>query len=147
MVSIWTINSREEFLLTLRDATKEFYPSTWENTEGSALLGEASLEAARRELEEEVGIGVSESDLLFLSSHREQSIFLDTYCVYRDVEATDLRLQPLETVDAKWVSLKELEEMIQKGEIAGPVAARFYRVKEILLGLMARSPGDFPVGG
>ena len=56
VVSVWTLDSRDNFLLTLRDPAKESYPNTWENTGGSALAGETSRAAAVRELAEETGI-------------------------------------------------------------------------------------------
>ena len=49
-------NSRGEFLITLRDKSKEFFGGYWEFTGGSALAGETSEAAALREAKEETGI-------------------------------------------------------------------------------------------
>ena len=51
VVYIWTVDSRGNILLTLRDSVKESYPDHWENTGGSVLAGETSIHAAVRELE------------------------------------------------------------------------------------------------
>lgn len=56
VVEVWTVNSKGEILLTLRDPKKETYPDKWECTGGSILAGETSKTGAVRELFEEIGI-------------------------------------------------------------------------------------------
>lgn len=124
VVSIWTVNSKNEILLTLRDPKKDKYPNFWENTAGSVLAGEASIEGALRELSEETGIIVSEAELSFLGTKKEKTAFIDGYIVRKDYEISELTMQEGETVDAQWVTLEKLDEMIGLGVVAIPVADR-----------------------
>lgn len=130
VVSIWTVNSKHEILTTLRHPDKDKYPNFWENTAGSVLAGETSRQGARRELLEETGIKVDEEELQFLRTIKEKSAFVDLYIVRKDIGLDELVMQEGETVDAKWVSLEKLDEMIESGLIAGPVAKRLQPIRE-----------------
>lgn len=124
IVSIWTINNNNEILTTLRHPEKDKYPNFWETTAGSILAGERSEEGAIRELSEETGIKVSEEELYFLGTVKEETAFVDVYMVRKDVKREDLVMQEGETVDAKWIDIKTLDKMLETGEIAGPVGTR-----------------------
>lgn len=132
VVGIWTINSQNEILLTLRHAEKDFYPNCWENTGGCVRAGEGSLQGAKRELFEETGIDVKEEDFILFKTERTEDTFSDTYIVRVDRLVEELVMQEGETVAAKWVSLEELEEMVQRGEIGLPIAEKFLKLREEL---------------
>lgn len=127
---VWTVDSRKNILVTLRDPQKETYPNKWENTGGSALAGETSRQAAVRELREETGIIASQEELVFLGTFSKPPEFVDVYLLRRDIPVSELILQPGETVDAKWVTLDELDAMIQDESLALPTARRLAAVRE-----------------
>lgn len=129
-VGIWTVNSKNEVLLTLRAPEKHDWPNMWENTAGSVLAGETSLQGAIRELREETGIVVSEEEFTFVATERTRNAFGDCYMVRKDVPISELTLQKGETCDAKWVSIEELDRMIGEGLVAPPVAARLDRIRD-----------------
>lgn len=133
VVSIWTVDSRGNILLTLRDSVKESYPDRWENTGGSALAGETSKSAAVRELEEETGISAAEDELILVGTEATRDSFVDHYLLRRDISLADIRLQPGETADAKWVSLSELNEMISDLTLAKPIGEQFNEIRERFL--------------
>jgi 8-oxo-dGTP diphosphatase len=138
VVEIWTVNRRGELLVTLRDPQKETWPGKWENTGGSAVAGETSLQAAVRELREETGIAASENELTPLGVSRAEGAFHDLYALCRDVHLRSLTLQPGETVDARWVTPVQLEAMIVEGSLAPPVGERYGEVKDSLLAFLRR---------
>ncbi len=133
VVSIWTVDSRENILLTLRDSAKESYPDCWENTGGSALAGESSRQAAARELFEETGITADEDELILLGEQIARDSFVDHYLLRREVSIGDIRLQEGETADAKWVTLAELEAMIADLSLAKPIGEQFNEIRERFL--------------
>lgn len=124
VVDIWTVNSNNEILLTLRDSNKRMYPDLWENTGGAVLSGETSRDGAVRELYEETGIKAAKNELFLLGSKKSQFAFYDIYVIKKDLKLSDLQLQEGETVDSKWVSLNELDKMIKDGSLAPPVFKR-----------------------
>ena len=133
VVSIWTVDSRSNFLLTLRDPAKESYPNRWENTGGSALTGETSRAAAVRELTEETGILAVEDELIFIATETTRDSFVDHYLLRRDIPLGEIRLQQGETADVKWVSLPVLDTMIADLSLAKPIGEQFNGIRERLL--------------
>ena len=139
VVSIWTVDSRGNILLTLRDSAKESYPGAWENTGGSALAGETSRQAAVRELMEETGIAAAEDSLLSLDTQRTRDTFVDHYLLRRDLPLSDIRLQPGETAAARWVTLAELDAMIADFSLAKPIGRQFNEIRNRFLHLLNES--------
>ena len=133
VVEIWTVDSNKNVLVTLRDPQKEEYPDKWENTGGSALSGEGSRQAAVRELFEETGIIAQEGELSLLGTVQEQSAFVDTYLLRRDICISKLTMQKGETVDAKWISLEQLNAMIEDESLALPTGKRLQTVRKTFL--------------
>ncbi|WP_099206177.1 NUDIX hydrolase [Scatolibacter rhodanostii] len=129
-VEIWTVDSNRNILITLRDSTKQYYPSKWEATGGSVLSGETSRQAAIRELKEETGILAVEDELSFLGTCQEIEAFVDIYLLRCDIPISKLIMQPGETVDAKWISFEQLEEMIADESLALPIGEHFQTVKQ-----------------
>ena len=141
-VDIWTVNARGEILLTLRAPEKDDLPNEWENTCGSVLAGETSLQGALRELREETGIVAGPEELEWIDSRcGGRDCLSDSYLLRRDVELGQLVFQAGETVDAMWVTPAKLEEMIARPEGARPVGSRWPFVREKLLERLGRS-GD-----
>ncbi len=124
MVNIWVTNHKGELLLTLRAPEKEQYPNLWENQGGSVLAGEDSLSAAQRELYEETGIWIETSSFSLLGTSLEKTAMVDIYAVQTDISAEDVRLQPGETVAAKWVTPRQLEEMAAAGQMSDAALRR-----------------------
>jgi len=124
VVSIWTVNSKGEILVTLRDPHKEVYPNTWENTGGSVLVGETSRQGAVRELYEETGISALEDELILLGTFKEESAFVDIYLLKRDIGLEELTMQEGETVDAKWITIDTLWEWVEDHTLALPIGER-----------------------
>lgn len=138
-VGIWTVNNKNEVLITLRAPEKRDWPNMWENTAGSLLSGESSLEGAVRELYEETGIKVNQNELHLLGTELGRNVIGDCYVVRKNVGEDGIVLQPGETCDAKWVSLDKLDEMIKNGLVAPPVASRLAKVRDKLEAFIKRT--------
>lgn len=130
VVGIWTVNSQNEILLTLRHPDKLDYPNCWENTGGCVLAGETSRQGAKRELFEETGISIDEDELFLLGTERGENAFGDTYIVRKDVDLSNLTMQEGETVEAKWVTLEQLDEMIASGVFVKPLGEKLETMRE-----------------
>lgn len=125
VVSVWTINERQQILLTLRSPQKHLMPNLWESTSGSVHAGEASLDAALRELQEETGIRASSEEITFLGTTRKAASFVDIFIVRKRVDLSEIVLQKDETVAAKWVTFSQLQAMEKRGELAFPISYQF----------------------
>jgi len=108
VVEIWVKNGKEEMLLTQRHPLKH-YGLMWECSEGSALFGETSEQAAKRELLEETGLDADKGRLVYLGETIMEKYIVDTWlCVFSE-EEPELRLQSEEVVDAVWISVDEIK--------------------------------------
>lgn len=103
-----------QYLLMRRDPNKPIYPGMWEaSAGGSALLGEDSELAARREVREETGLTCANLRLFY--QEVGDGYLFDYYLA--DTEGGTVTLQPEETVDFRWVSPEELRTMITTGQV------------------------------
>lgn len=82
---------------------------------GGLELGEAPLDALRREFQEETGVTVQIGELLFCSQqfqqnpeYPEEQLMHVYYRVYRDSSAIELTGNNDDVVSALWVALNEL---------------------------------------
>lgn len=149
VVSVFTVDSQNRLLITLRAPTKGMYPGYWEFTGGSGVAGEDSLTSARRELFEETGITASAEELTFLGTLREPSAFMDCYLRRLDSAGEDVRmvLQEGETVDYRWVSFCKFETMIHQNLIPPPCALRYGFVRQALTAIIGEDAWLQPASG
>lgn len=129
-VFVWVFNSKGQMLLTKRSPEKAYYSNLWANTGGAAILGESSIQAVQRELYEETGIHADFSELHFVATYRRKSAFCDIYFLFKDVELSEVVLQPGETCDAIWVDRSTLERLIGEKQVAQPDVDRYRQLKE-----------------
>lgn len=106
LVTVFTLNSRHEILLTQRAMNKS-YPGMWETTAGAVLEGEKPLHAAMRELFEETGLSAKEEELIYLGAMQttKKTAWMHGYFLHSEASMDQIRLQEGETMDAKWVPL------------------------------------------
>ena len=116
VIHICIFNSKGEMLIQQRQPWKSF-GDKWDVTVGgSALKGETSRDAARRELFEELGIEHDFSSARPNMTMNFEEGFDDFYLINRDIELSSVKLQPEEVKAARWASRDEVMELIDKGE-------------------------------
>ena len=128
---IWVRNSRGEFLITKRHPDKKA-GNLWEFAGGGTLAGETTTQSAVRELKEETGIQSQESELQLFATYQHKNYFLDLFLLNKDVEISNIVLQPGETIDAKWASEETILQMIDNEEFVYSVSVRYKTYKDSL---------------
>ena len=127
VVHIWVVNSKGEMLIQKRAVTKELMPGRWAATGGSALSGEGSSAAARRELKEELGLDTAPGELRFVRRMTRRNSLVDIWCLKRDVDDADVVLQPEEVEAVQCVSMSRLREMTRTGRFHN-YGSEYFRV-------------------
>ncbi len=131
VVCVWVYNDRGQLLMTRRAPGKSF-AGTWENSGGAAQAGESSLQAIVRELAEETGIRAEPEEFFRMDTDRDSHTFYDFYCLRRNLSLEEVRLQPGETDAVRWVTARQVHELIQNGEICKIIADQFLRQEPLL---------------
>ena len=96
---------------------------TWEIPEGGCPHGEEPINAAKRELEEEVGLQAHRWEQL-MTMHLSNSV-TDEFCVVfvaRDLFPGTQQLESTEDIEYKKLPLKEAIEMVKSGEITDGIS-------------------------
>ncbi len=109
---IWIVDTKGRILIQQRAPHLRLMPGVWAANSGSAVAGEDSESAARRELFEELSIRTVEGELVYGGRMRRRNSFTDIWLLYRDIDPNSLRLQQEEVAAVKWVTPDELTAMI-----------------------------------
>ncbi len=118
-VHIVLINSLGQLFVQRRATEKKDWPGVWDiaAAAGSALAGETSTQAARRELFEELGLELDFAATAPRMTVTLENCFGDWYVVHADVPVEQLRLQPGEVMDARWADVDEVMTMLNDGRL------------------------------
>ena len=119
VVHVWIKNGKGQYLITKRTPNKPA-PNMWETTGGSAITGDDSLQAALREVKEEIGIKLNHENgkrlIRLKRQHEDSPDFVDVWLFNENADLARLTFQPDEVNDAKWASAEEILAMIEKNE-------------------------------
>lgn len=112
---VWIINDKDELLIQKRASTSKKYPNYWETVSGEVEKDEDAITGIIRELREELGITANKDNLRFIGSYARINDFIEVFLLKSNIDIKDLKLQEEEAQDAKWVSIKEFEDIIENG--------------------------------
>lgn len=115
VVTAIIINSENKILVSKRAAHKK-HPLVWECNGGSIKTGETSLQGMLREIEEELGLKFTAEDATFLKEIKSTHDFKDLWVFRKDAKIEEITFPDGEAIEAKWVTMEELEEMHKNGE-------------------------------
>jgi isopentenyl-diphosphate Delta-isomerase len=125
IIFVFVINSKNEVLLQHRTVSKDHYQNMWDISIGGHISsGEHSLEVAIREVSEEVGLPITEKDLTFLGTLKNEVIknngtyfdneFSDVYVVKADIDINTFVMQESEVQGLRWVPIEDLKKMVEQ---------------------------------
>ncbi len=135
IVSIWTMTPDGRILITRRHDDKSF-GGMWENTGGAVIAGESSLQAAYRELGEEIGLHPGRRELIYLGDLWHPGSIVDTYMYVKDIEISDLSLQEEEVVEARFATSEEIRKINEEGNMVPSVYKTFCCYKQNMLDVL-----------
>lgn len=129
IVAAFTFSSGK-LLLTTRSKEKVVCPGKLENTAGSAISGETSLKAIKRELFEETGILTDDFELI--GTKIENDAIIDVYIVNKEIDMRSLVFQEGETTDAILVDKTEWERLLTEDDVCLNVKKRYHEFSDTL---------------
>lgn len=125
-IHLYLFNSKNELLLQRRSLTVDSFPGVFSiSVLGHINAGEFSAATVRREIEEELGVDASDWKIEFLFSYFTQATlsetyidrqFNDVYITRADVQTEQIRFDPLEVSEVKFVLFDEFRGMLADTE-------------------------------
>ncbi len=113
VVHIWVVNSVDRVLIQRRSPRRKLMPGVWAVTSGSVIAGESVLQAARRELAEELGVQLEDADFECIGRMTRRNSLCNVFVVRRNIAVPDMRLQREEVAAVRWVTVEQLVEMLR----------------------------------
>lgn len=110
------------FLITKRNSDKKWAAGAWEIPGGGAQAGESSHEAVCREVLEETGIDLKNTDGRIIYTYRNTDLsrgdnyFTDIWLFDTDFSNDEITLQSEESSDFRAASIDEIKELSVKEE-------------------------------
>lgn len=150
-----------KYLVSQRSADKDRDPLKWETVEGHSILGENSLDAALREVFEEVGITLQPENATILATKIAMTHdgcrynwIRDSYYFETTEEPNLQRATTKEVIQTRWLTLEEIKKMYDHGECClgigdifgvekNPIPLDRYRD---VIGQVVRGKIDRPIG-
>lgn len=127
-VHVWIGNRNGELLLQKRSMSKEVFPGCWDvSCAGHIDSGESNVEAAIRELHEELGISASQNELMYLFSMVQQFTISHKFIIDNEIADVFLLKRKIEYVDV----------CVGKDEVTG---VRFVNSSDLIEGKITELP-------
>ncbi len=124
VVHVWIKNKKGQFLISQRSPSKRHCPLMWECCGGAVIKEESSLQAALREVKEELGIDLlPENGQLILTKVRKElngERFNDIVDVWMFEYDGDVSLENAttdEVVQFKWLYFFEIEDLYKQKQL------------------------------
>ena len=119
VINAWIVNSKGEFLITQRVATKP-HPLMWECTGGSAIEGDNPLDACVREIKEEVGLDIDVKTAKHIGTtiryYKNCPDILDVWLFKSDADISEITIQEEEVNDVMWADKKKILDLHYAGK-------------------------------
>jgi len=135
-VNIWILNSKKQLLLVRNTLNYNIhYPGFWNSINGNVLSGDTPIDTCIKSINSKIGIKISDVELKKVDTRlRDPYHYIyETYILYKDIDLNKICFNDNTAVQAKWIDLKELYNMIENGEIAWVLIPR---IEEYIIPLM-----------
>ena len=117
VVHVWIVHSNGTYLIQKRAKTSDPIPYQWAITTGGALVKETALDAALREVKEELGLTITKTALnkleTIVSKRNAFHTITHVYLVEQDVDLNTLTLDASEVQEVAYASLDTIKTMIK----------------------------------
>ena len=120
-INAWILNSKKQLLLIRNTLNYNMhYPGFWSSINGNVLSGDLPIDTCVETVNSKIGIEVSKSDIKKIDTKLldPYHYIYETYIINKDINLNEICFVDNTAVQAKWVDLKELYNMIENGEIA-----------------------------
>lgn len=131
-IHLWIINDEEKFLIQKRSANRKSNPNKWAFIGGAVDSGEKSYQGAIREAKEEMGITLIPENVEFLLGFKREHDFVDVFLAKDNTDISNVKIQEDEVSESRWVTIQELDKIINNGEFVPAINLYYDLFKKLL---------------
>lgn len=114
VVLVFIQNSKGEFLIQKRSKIKN---GKYATTGGHPKSGEDGIQGIITETQEEIGVQLKKEDLQLYFQGKSAKVFWEDYYVKMDIQNIEkLKLQKEEVDSICWLSIEEINKLMQEGK-------------------------------
>lgn len=106
-VHIYLYNDKQQLILQRRALCKKEMPGVWCVTGGVVTTKETSIHAAKREVNEELGIVINDDKICYLGRCFNNDYLVDIFCAQCDILLSHYKLKSDEVMDIKLMDLDD----------------------------------------
>lgn len=110
IVIIFIENSKGEFLIQRTSVSKG---NTFATTGGHVTYGTTFYDTIINEVNEELGINISNDKVIEINTYIEESYVQKIYYLNKDIDIEDITIQESEVQYVEWISKEKIEELIR----------------------------------
>ena len=135
-INVWIINSKKQVMLVRNPLNLNIhYPGFWNSINGNVLSNDDSINTCIKLLKEKIGIDVKKKEIksIDVKLRENYKYIYETIIVNKDIDLKQLKFTDKSFIQAKWIDLKELKNMIENGEIA---MVMIPRIEEYIMPLL-----------
>ena len=127
VVHVWIRNSRGEWLISQRAASRPTFPLMWESVGGNVTAGEDSLTGAIREAKEEVGVDLDPANGRMVSTTVREHFqdIKDDWLFLYDGETNLQNATTDEVAQMRWMTVPAIRNLYDAGELVHTLAYFF----------------------
>jgi isopentenyldiphosphate isomerase len=116
VVHIWVVDIYENILIQKRARHLEWMPGIWAVTSGAVIANESSIDAAVREMGEELGLHLNPLKFMKMNRIKSKNQFTDIYLVAGPREDFLPLILGDNVADSFWISWRGMMEMKNRDE-------------------------------
>ncbi len=135
-VNVWIVNSKKQLLLVRNTLNYNIhYPGFWSSINGNVLSGDSPIDTCIDTVYSKIGLKFEREDFSKIDTKvRDPYHYIyETYVVNKDIDLNQIAFVDNTAIQAKWIDINEIYNMIENGEIAWVLIPR---LEEYIIPLM-----------
>jgi 8-oxo-dGTP diphosphatase len=120
VVHVWIKANDHQYVISKRSMKKDYAPGLWETPGGCVQLKEASIDAAIREVKEEIGITLKKENgkCLFktIGIDTKRHLFIDVWQFVQNIDIENIQVQKEEVEKTILMTVEEVKTLIKNNK-------------------------------